>query len=441
MTRIILASDSTELESQAREATGDCSLTVLRGPLPASPAELFARLDDTAMPEVVVLDAGSGDPLGALNLAAAFDQQFPAVSVVLISDAVASIGLTAMRAGVRDVVHPQAGTADLAKALSYASEVARARRAAGPAPAGAQVVMPEAQRGRVINVVSPKGGVGKTTVATNLAVGLAQTAPHSTVLVDLDIQFGDVASALSLEPEYSLVDAIKGPGSSDTLVLKTFLSLHPTGLYAICGPDSPASADGITADEVARMLRMLASEFRYVVVDTAPGLSEHTLAAMDESTDMVLLSSMDVPGVRGLRKEVDVLTELNLGTDSRHLVLNFAEKHGGLSKADVEATIGTGVDVLLPRSKAVVTSVNEGVPLLQSGVNDPMTKQLRMLVNRFVPDPAPVANERKAAKERSVSKERKLPREHSEVRESKERAARKEHRLRGRHRLGRVQPQ
>jgi pilus assembly protein CpaE len=124
MSSIILASDSAELEGQVREASGNRSLTVLRGSLPASPAELFDRLDDTTMPDVVVLDAGAGDPQLVLNLAARFDQQCPAISVVLVSDAVASIGLTAMRAGVRDVVHPQADPADLAKALSYAAEVA-----------------------------------------------------------------------------------------------------------------------------------------------------------------------------------------------------------------------------------------------------------------------------------------------------------------------------
>jgi pilus assembly protein CpaE len=233
--------------------------------------------------------------------------------------------------------------------------------------------------------VSPKGGVGKTTVATNLAVGLARTAPNSTVLVDLDIQFGDVATALGLQPEYTLPDAVHGPASRDAMVLKTFLTLHATGLYAICGAESPAAADSITSDEVGRLLQVLASEFRYVVVDTAPGLSEYTLAAMDQSSDLVLVTSMDVPGVRGLRTEMATLTELGMLPDARHVVLNFADRHSGLSTSDVEATLGTAIDVLIPRSRAAMTSVNQGVPLLQSGVRDPMTRQLRRLVDRFVP--------------------------------------------------------
>jgi pilus assembly protein CpaE len=237
--------------------------------------------------------------------------------------------------------------------------------------------------GRVISVVSPKGGVGKTTVATNLAVGLALEAGHSTVLVDLDLQFGDVASALDLDPEHVLTDTLYGPPSRDTLVLKTFLTLHETGLYVICGPQSPADADSITPQQLSHLLQMLASEFTYVVVDTAAGLSEHALAAMDESSDLVFVTSMDVPGVRGLRKELEALSELGMLTDSRCVVLNFTDARAGLSLADVEATIGSAVDISLPRSKAALQSVNQGVPLLQSGRRDPMTKELRRLVDRF----------------------------------------------------------
>ena len=242
----------------------------------------------------------------------------------------------------------------------------------------------------MITVVSPKGGVGKTTVSTNLAVGLAGGAAQSTVVVDLDIQFGDVATALALTPEYTLPDVVQGRASEDTMVLKTFLTQHPSGLYAVCGAESPAAGDTVSAEDVTRLLSALARQFRYVVVDTAPGLSEQTLAALDQATDAVLLSSMDVPGVRGLRKEMDVLAELDLLPLGRHVVLNFADPKGGLSQADVETTLGTGVDVLLPRSAAVPASTNEGVPLLQSNrKREPATKGMRHLLERFVTVPEP----------------------------------------------------
>jgi len=119
----------------------------------------------------------------------------------------------------------------------------------------------------------------------------------------------------------------------------------------------------------------------------APGLSEQTLAALDRASDVIMLTSMDVPGVRGLRKELDVLRELCMIPAGRHVVMNFADPKGGLSVRDVETTIGSGVDVVLPWSKAVPASTNAGVPLLQSGRKDPMAKELRRLVARFAATP------------------------------------------------------
>ena len=399
MSLIVLATGSADLQARVERATDGNAVTLPLGPLPVSPAALFAQLEVDVLPDVIVLDSGL-DPQPALELAANFDQQCPAISIILVSELGLEIGLDAMRAGIRDVLHPGSDVSDIRPVLDRACDAAQTR-ALEPEMVDGTTVPGFGAAGRVISVVSPKGGVGKTTVATNLAVGLARTGHHSTVLVDLDLQFGDVASALNLDPEYTLPDTLHGPASRDTMVLKTFLTLHETGLYVICGPKSPAAADSITASQVSHLLQMLASEFQYVVLDTAPGLSEHVLAAMDQSSHLVLVTSMDVPGVRGLRKELDALTELGMLTDSRCIVLNFTDSHGGLSVADAQATIGSSIDVSLPRSKATPRSVNQGVPLLQSGVRDPMTKELRRLVNRFAQVPA---NEIKPARVRGSRK-------------------------------------
>lgn len=383
MSRIAVATASVDLQNRIERATDGTCRTLPLGPLPATPAAFFAQLDVEVPPEVVVLD--SGLDLGpALHLALQFDQQCPSISVLLVTDLGLEVGLEAMRAGIRDILHPAMEVSDLRPVLDRACQTARAR-ALEPEVVNGTPAPSSTPTGRVISVVSPKGGVGKTTVATNLAVGLARSARHSTVLVDLDIQFGDVASALNLDPEYSLPDTLRGPASRDTMVLKTFLTLHETGLYVICGPKSPADADSVTGPEISHLLRRLASEFQYVVVDTTPGLADHVLAAMDESDDLVLVTSMDVPGVRSLRKELDALTDLHMVPDNRYVVLNFTDLRSGLSVADVEATLGTSVDLTLPRSKATPASVNQGVPLLQSGVRDPMTAGLGLLVARFNP--------------------------------------------------------
>ncbi len=358
------------------------------GPLPSDPARMLAMTQGAQQLSVIVLDAGPRDQTTALEVAAGLRTDDTGISVVLVSDRPEEIGFAAMRAGVCDIVHPDADPGELGWVLERARRTAVTRQAGTGVGPGGGVNGSETQPGRVISVASPKGGVGKTTVATNLAVGLARSDPHSTVLVDLDVQFGDVGSALNLAPEYTLVDVVHGPAAQDTMVLKTFLTQHETGLYVVCGPGSPAEADSVGMEDISRLLQTLASEFRYVVVDTAPGLTEPTLTVLDNTHDLVLVTSMDVPGVRGLRKEIDILRELGMVFSGRHVVLNFADTQNGLTKTDVEATIGASVDMMIPRSKGAVASVNQGIPLLQSDKRDPVTTHLRKLVGRFTPSPA-----------------------------------------------------
>jgi pilus assembly protein CpaE len=369
-------------------------------------SDLAQRFAEAAGGDVVALDAhalADGGLLGhlvvpdaphllVLGPAVDLDEAFaiagqvevvaPSTSVVVVAFADPDLWMEAMRAGVRDVLSPHATDADVAAVLERATTLAEARRAA-VAP-GPSVPAPAPVR-RLVVVASPKGGVGKTTVATNLAVGLALAEPGSTVIVDLDVQFGDVASSLALVPQYTLPDTVHGAASTDPLVLKTFLTPHPTGLHVLAGSDSPAAGDAVTAADVAQLLDTLSREFRYVVVDTAPGLSDLTLTALERATDLVLMGSLDVPGVRGLRKELDVLTELELVPGGRHLVLNSVGSSGGLAMADIEKTVGAPLDLVLPRHDAALVATNTGVPLLQKGGKDPVTRGLQSLVERIVP--------------------------------------------------------
>jgi pilus assembly protein CpaE len=382
MSRVVLAGAGEELILRVKEATAGDVHVLPPGRLPGDPARLFEQLVDGELPDVLLVGPHAPAP-EVLTLAGRLDVQSPGIAVVLMAEPSPEMWQSAMRAGVRDLLGPNAEVEEIRAAIERAGHAAASRR---------RVLRPTAETeryaGRVITIASPKGGVGKTTVSTNLAIGLTAAAPQSTVLVDLDVQFGDVASALGLVPEYTLPDAVHGPASEDTIILKTFLTQHPSGLYAVCGSESPAAGDTVSGEDVTRLLASLAREFRYVIVDTAPGLSEQTLAALDRASDVVMLTSMDVPGVRGLRKELDVLRELAMIPAGRHVVMNFHDPKGGLTVRDVETTIGTGVDVVLPRSRAVPATTNQGVPILESGSRrDPMVKELKRLVSRFAATP------------------------------------------------------
>ncbi|WP_258802872.1 AAA family ATPase [Pseudarthrobacter sp. NS4] len=387
MSRFVAVTAVRDFEGRIRQAVAGA----LHGELQTLSPEVMSGGPDHVLqqlhgapPEVLILGPGVG-PADALKLATVFDLQYPEVSLLLVADPSPDLVLQAMHAGIRDVVTPEIVVNDLRILLERACLAAASRRR-GMAPAQDS----GQERGRVIAVMSPKGGVGKTTVATNLAIGLGKVAPMSVVIVDLDLQFGDVASGLLLEPEHSITDAVHGTAAQDSMVLKAFLTVHSAGIYALCAPRTPAESDYITADHVTRLINQLASEFKYVVVDTAPGLGEHVLATLELATDGVWVCGMDVPSVRGLRKCFGVLKELQLLPQGRHTVLNFADRKSGLSVQDVEATIGVPVDTIVPRSRTLPFSTNRGVPVLQASSRDSASKGLKKLVDRF--DPAWVAS-------------------------------------------------
>lgn len=372
MSTALVVSRNSRVVSLVQQAWGPDVLPIAPDVFPPNVQALLAELGDAPMPTVVVLDPVERIQ-DALFVAADLDQSF-GIPVILVSDRAGEIGLAAMRSGVRDIVHPMAPLEEMSQALGRAASHA----ASEGQQAGSQSAAP--QRGKVVTVASPKGGVGKTTVSTNLAVGLAQKEPNQVVLVDLDIHFGDVASALNISGEFSLPDMAHGPASRDSVALKSYLTQHKTGLFVVPGSDSPAAADAVAPKEIANLLNMLASMFKFVVVDTAPGLSEHTLSVLDQTDTLVLVTSLDVPGVRGLRKELDTLRDISIVLDSRAVVLNFMHPSRGLSIADVEASIGRKVDFPVPQSNAVPISTNQGIPLLQAGSKDPVAKQLKALV-------------------------------------------------------------
>lgn len=382
MSRFVLITPNPDFDLRLRQAVAGGLhghvQTFATSTVPGEPQELFEQMNQER-PEVLILgpEVSIED---ALRLATVFDVRFPEISVILAAEADAETVLQAMRAGIRDVLSPESDPAHIRVILergcqAFASrQRTNAMQAADPAP-----------KGLVIGVFSPKGGVGKTTIATNIAVGLGKIAPMSVVIVDLDLQFGDVASGLDLDPEHTVTDAVMPSASQDSLVLKAFLTVHPASIYALCAPRTPVEADEISVEQVSRLLEQLAGEFQYVVVDTAPGLSEIVLTTLEHCTDAVWVAGMDVPSVRGLRSGLDVLRQLNIMPASRHVVLNMADARSGLSVQDVEATVGAPVDVSIPRSKAVAYSTNRGVPVLQDSRRDPAIKGLTRLVERFNP--------------------------------------------------------
>ncbi|WKZ82603.1 MAG: AAA family ATPase [Acidimicrobiia bacterium] len=327
-----------------------------------------------ANPAVLVLGPALVDQV-SFRIAAQVDAERPDVGVIVVQQS-GSVPLEdALAAGVRGVLDKDSDAEAIRATVARAVNTAE-RRSAGTESSS---TVPKA---RVTAVVAPKGGAGKTVLSTNLAVGLAQGAPRGVVIVDLDLQFGDVGYALGLRPRHTIYDAVTTSGHLDITTLKVFLTHHRSDLYALCAPDEPARGEMVSVEAVSRIVGLLAADFDHVVVDTVAGLSEHTLTTLELATDVVFVADMDVPSVRHLVKVVTALDKLGMARARRHFVLNRADAKVGLSMADVAASAGLPIDVQIPHSKQVPVALNEGSPIILANPRSPVSRAIWDLVQR-----------------------------------------------------------
>ncbi len=382
MSRIVLATDSNGFEQRMRRVLGVASsngdVNRFGGDLDFRDAERIVVDLTSGNPEVIAIGPGI-DTARALDVAELIDRDRPEISVVVVADADPAMWQRALRAGVRDIVAPDATEPELRAVFDRAVGTANRRRANL-----VEEVTPVLSTGRVITVMAPKGGSGKTALAVNLSVGLAERAPGRVAVVDLDLLFGDVTNAMLLRPEHSIADAIES-GRLDMTMLKVFLTPRGGSLFVLCAPDSPALGEVVSEAIVVRALDLLRREFDYVVVDTAAGLNEVTLATLEMTDDLLLICDMSVSGVRGMRKVIDAIDALDISAD-RHFVLNRADSKVGLTTTDVEATVGMRIDASIPSSRMVPRSMNEGTPILESAPRAPVSRALWDIVDMFAAD-------------------------------------------------------
>jgi pilus assembly protein CpaE len=372
MSRVVLIGADAVLERQARRLLGDEVVTLA----PASSDVLAARLIWLdRRPELVIL-GGDMPPVLALWIARSVRDLADTIALVADDPALYEQSLAS---GVTEFLGTEVDLEELDALFTRSREhVLRVSGVPLPARAGSQQVP-----GAIIAVTSPKGGVGKTTIATNLAVALARDSGQRVVVVDFDLQFGDVASALGLTQRHSVVDALSKAAARDSFVLGTFLAQHESGISVLAAPASPVAADHIDAGRVGHLLRQLVADFDYIVVDTAPGLDEAALAAIEQAAAIVAVTGLDIPGTRGLRTTLDMLRELHLEPPTRAVVANQIAPAAGMSVSDAEHVLGVPVDVVIPSRKPVALSTNQGIAVVDAAPRDPASKAMRALARRL----------------------------------------------------------
>jgi pilus assembly protein CpaE len=327
-----------------------------------------------------VLAAIFGPSLGdrdALALAGALQQGAPDVSVLLIRRQESGELLRqALRVGIKDVLSSASDETTVRTAAARALEIARTLR--GRLGGGAPTDPGDGRNpGKVVTVFSSKGGCGKTFLSTNLAVALSRGGAE-VALVDLDLHFGDVAIMLHLFPSHTIYDAAQNPGL-DALSLKSFLTRHDSGIWALVAPTEPTVADTINPSAIGSILKLLRSAFDYVVIDTPPAFSEPVLAAFDESDWLIMLATLDVPSIKNLKLTLQTMELLHFPKDRMRVVINRADSKVGLRMPDVDKLLSSPVDTTIPSSRSVPLSVNKGSPIMLEEPKGPVADSIRRI--------------------------------------------------------------
>jgi pilus assembly protein CpaE len=303
----------------------------------------------------VVLHVTHADSPVSREIAALREQTNAPIVLALVGDREGLVD-EALEASLADIlILPQP-----ANVIAFALRKAARGRATG-----------QAKTSRVIMVSSTKGGTGKTSLAVNLAVGLAE-ARIRTLLIDLDVQFGDVGIVLGLDrPQRTLHDLAAAAADLDPEKLRGYVIRHGSGLHVVPAPLRPEEGEAIDAARVATVLQTARGMYDAIVVDTAPLFDGPMLTALDRSDQVLLVSTPDVPSMKNVRLALQTLDLLGFPVDRVALVANRSGMPGGASTSEVAETIGRQIRFVLPEDSAVPSSINSGIP---AAIFDPRSR-------------------------------------------------------------------
>ena len=243
------------------------------------------------------------------------------------------------------------------------------------------------RHGKIVTVFSPKGGTGKSSTATNLASALAKHERRRALLLDLDLQFGDAAIMLGIEPDKTIYDLVVAPGELDSEKLAGYTTKHACGLEVLPAPLRPEDAELVTEAKLGRLLEVARESFDVIVVDTSPFFHGPMLATLDRTDELLLLCSLDVPTLKNLRLALQTLDLLSFPKQRVRIVLNRSNSKVGMKPNEVEGALGMKVRFEIPSDRAVPLSVNRGNPVVLAEEGADVSKAVKAMAKELFPAP------------------------------------------------------
>ncbi len=362
-------------------------------------------------PDIVLMDINMPG-MDGIQASELISQTDPNIQVVMMSvQGEADYLRRSMLAGAREFLIKPFSSEELANSLRRVNQLAATRRQflpqTAPAPlpddggSYSQTPTPQRPRGaKIIALYSPKGGVGVTTIAVNLAIALREETRGRVAIVDGSFQFGDVGVLLNLPANRTIADVVEAKHDPDEELLNGILAAHSSGIKVLLAPPQPEQAELVTPDHVRKTLEALKRMFDYIVIDTGKGISDPLLAIFDASEQIILLSTADISALKDAKLFFEVTQKLEYPASKTLLVLNRYDGKSGINSRDVEGNIKHPVTGVIARDdKATTLALTRGIPVVitQKGISfsQSITAMARMLKREepvVVPTPtAPAA--------------------------------------------------
>lgn len=363
------------------------------------------ELRDWARPMGVVVAGPSCAGKNEIAALSTFRDLYPAVRIVLAFDRRPGAPMRDVVAVGADALVDPSEASDLKDAVLRAIDLAD-RLATSLDQAVADSAAP---MGEVFTVCSATGGCGKTFYATNMALALSRMTGKRVALVDLDLQFGEVLTALRVRAQHTITDAI-AIRDDDELgrYLPEMMTAHESGVWVLPAPLDPAEADAIEPPEILRIIDALRDHYDYVIVDNPTGLGESTLAALDRSTHLFVLAALDLSSVRNLRLFLQTLDRLHIPQDDVSLILNKDQPGVGIEASDIERLFPRGFRSKIPFSREVPRSMNSGMPVISTAPDSAVATELIAGIVDFLPSESQDAARAELAERRPIPWYRRL---------------------------------
>ncbi len=318
-------------------------------------------------PAVVIMDI-CGEQGADIGKISTVHDRFPGTSIFAVcNDSSTESILSAMRSGAAEYLLRPLNESDLLSAFR------KLDRAWGGG------VGPKARTGRICTLFSPKGGVGVTTLAINLATNIFNVTGKPTILVDLDLSAGDVSTFLNLSPSYNISDVTVNISRLDRHFLKSVVSRHDSGIFVLAEPHRVEEGVSISAAELMKVLELLKKMFDYVVIDTQTVLDKRTMTAVEMSDLLLLPFVLSLPGIKNVRRHLTYF-ERSVSRNKVKLIVNRYHKKGDIDLEEAARVLNRDIFSIIPNSYDIaIRCLNKGVPFSSYEPDSELNRAIRGL--------------------------------------------------------------